>query len=52
MTKPYEDKLGAGIFKRFEKFVKKVLAVPRAEIDKREAESRRTKEVSEKRWVA
>jgi hypothetical protein len=49
MTKPYEDKLETGNFKRFEKFVKKVINVPKKEIDKREAEYQRTKKTAKKR---
>ena len=36
-------------FNRFEKFVKKVLAVPNKEIDEREAEYQRTKKTAKER---
>lgn len=40
--KTYEEKPGNS-FGRFEKAVKQMLSVPKAEIDKREAEYQRTK---------
>ena len=49
MTKSYEDKPGVGNFKRFEKFVKRIVNVPKEEIDKREAEYQRTKKTVKKR---
>lgn len=36
-------------FSRFERFAKKILSVPKAEIDKREAEYQRTKKTAKKR---
>lgn len=46
--KIYIEKPGDS-FGRFQKAVKKILAVPKAEIDKREAEYQRTKKTATKR---
>jgi len=48
MKKPYEEKPDNS-FNRFEMFVKKALAVPKKEIDAREAECQRTKKTGKKR---
>lgn len=45
--KTYVEKPGDS-FGRFEKAVKKMLSVPKAEIDKREAEYQRTKKTAKK----
>lgn len=47
--KIFEDKPGKSNFSRFEKAVKQILAVPKKEIDKREAEYQRTKKTAKKR---
>ena len=47
MKKSFEEKSGNS-FARFEKFAKKILNVPKKEIDKREAEYQRTKKTSKK----
>ena len=46
--KVYVEKPGDS-FGRFQKAVKKMLSVPKAEIDKREAEYQRTKKTAKKR---
>ncbi len=46
--KIYVEKPGDA-FGRFQKAVKKILAVPKEEIDKREAEYQRTKKTAKKR---
>lgn len=48
MKKTFEEKPGDS-FGRFEKFVKKVMSVPKKEIDAREAEYQRTKKTTKKR---
>jgi len=45
--KVFEEKPGDS-FGRFEKFVKKVMAVPKKEIDKREAEYQRARKAAKK----
>jgi hypothetical protein len=45
--KTYEEKPGDS-FGRFEKAVKQILAVPKKELDKREAEYQRTKKTAKK----
>lgn len=47
MKKRFEEKPGNS-FGRFEKFVKKVINVPKGEIDKREIEYQRTKKTAKK----
>ena len=47
MKKTFEQKPGDA-FKRFEKFVKKIVNVPKKEIDEREAEYQRTKKTAKK----
>ena len=44
--KTFEDRPGLKNFSRFEKAVKKILSVPKEEIDKREAEYQRTKKTA------
>ena len=46
--KTFEEKPGNS-FGRFEKALKRVLSVPKEEIDKREAEYQRTKKTAKKR---
>jgi hypothetical protein len=43
-TKPPSDE-----YERFEKFAKAIIAVPKSELDKREAEYQRTKNVAKKK---
>jgi len=45
--KTYEEKLGNS-FGRFQKAVKKMLSVPKEEIDRREAEYQKTKKAAKK----
>jgi len=49
MKKTFEDRPGKSNFRRFEKFVKEVISVPKKEIDKREAEYRQTKTTAKKK---
>jgi hypothetical protein len=51
MKKTFEEKPGNS-FSRFEKFVKKIINVPKKEIDDREAEYQRTKKTGKKRNIA
>ena len=48
MKHSFEEKPGNS-FKRFEQFVKKIINVPKKEIDEREAEYQRTKKTTKKR---
>jgi hypothetical protein len=52
MTKPKTDKPPSEEYQRFEKLAKSILAVPKSELDKREAEYQRQKKAAKKRKAA
>lgn len=52
MKKAKSNKAPSDEYKRFESFVKTVIAVPKSELDRREAEYQKAKKVTKKQKAA